>query len=178
MPTGIAAEPGKYEPWEFNYTDRMDVAAMGRVWYLEARARTRMRDAIGLADSIRRVCAAGRADGYYWRERYGDKGGYGTKQYCEYPANLIRIVQRFLLGVDFRLDGTLALSPTVPPEYWKQGFGQTLTWRNRRMTYRMQQNRISGEYEGAGPQLLVVRLKPNETRTIQLPAGKRRPFHL
>ena len=34
MPTGIATQPETYEAWECG--DRMDLAAMGRVWYLEA----------------------------------------------------------------------------------------------------------------------------------------------
>lgn len=113
-----------YEQWECG--DRMDLAAMGRAWYLEAWARARMGDAAGLTDSIRRVCKAGRDSGYYWRERYNDNGGYGVTQYCEYPANLIRIVQRFLLGVDLRLDGALVLAPTVTEDFWDKGFGQTL----------------------------------------------------
>src|SRR6266550_9220198 len=85
--------------------------AMGRVWYLECQARARMRDAAGLVASIRKVCEVGRDGGYYWRERYGPKGGYGAQKYCEYPANLIRIVQRFLLGVELDLDGTVVLAP-------------------------------------------------------------------
>jgi len=100
MPTGISTAPETYEEWEFSYPDRMDLAAMGRVWYLECAARARMGDGEGLVDCIRRVCRAGRDAGYYWRERYGAKGGYGAEKYCEYPANLIRIVQRFLLGVE------------------------------------------------------------------------------
>ena len=59
MPAGIATEPGKYEAWEFSHPDRMDLAAMGRVWYLECQARARMGDARGLVDSIRRVAKAG-----------------------------------------------------------------------------------------------------------------------
>jgi hypothetical protein len=98
MPTGIATLPETYEQWECG--DWMDLAAMARAWYLEAWARARMGDAAGLTDSIRRVCRAGRDSGYYWRERYNGNGGYGVTKYCECPANLIRFVQRFLLGVD------------------------------------------------------------------------------
>jgi hypothetical protein len=177
MPTGIVAEPDKYEPWEFNYKDRMDVAAMGRVWYLECQARARMGDAPGLLDSIRRVCTVGRAGGYFWRERYGENGGYGAQQYCEYPANLIRIVKRFSLGVDFRLDGTLALSPTVPPEFWKQGFGQSIAWRNRKLTYRMMQGRVWGEYEGEQPQRLLV-LNRKMTTLGPTSLGRQRRFEV
>jgi hypothetical protein len=84
----------------------------------------------------------------------GDAAGPDT--YCEYPANLIRIVQRFLLGVDLRLDGSLVLSPTVTDEFWKRGFGQTLAWRERTLRYTMKLRRIEGEYAGSAPQLLGV----------------------
>jgi hypothetical protein len=157
MPTGIATEPDTYEAWEFNY-DRMDLAAMGRVWYVESAARAHMGDGAGLVEALRRVCQAGRDGGYYWRERYNAQGGYGAQKYCEYPANLIRNVQRFLLGVDLRLDGTLVLAPTVPADFWECGFGQSLAWRDRLLTYRMQRERVTGTYAGGTPQRLAVRL--------------------
>ncbi len=97
MPCGIATRPDTYEPWEFSYPDTMDLAAMGRVWYLECWARARMGDQEGLMASIRRVIHRGRAEGWYWRERYNASGqGYGAEKYCEYPANLIRILHRFV----------------------------------------------------------------------------------
>ncbi len=45
----------------------------------------------------------GRANDWYWRERYysersGDLCSYRINTYCEYPANFIRIVHRFVLG--------------------------------------------------------------------------------
>lgn len=95
VPSGIATRPETYEDWEFTFNDRMDLAAMGRVWYLEAQARARMGDREGLMDSLLRVCRVGRENRYNWRERYNDKGGFGAEWYCEYPANLIRIVHRF-----------------------------------------------------------------------------------
>ena len=159
MPTAIATHPETYESWEFSYDDTMDLAAMGRVWYLECWARARMGDGEGLADSIQQVCAMGRENGYYWRERYGKDGGYGAEKYCEYPANLIRVVQRFLLGVGHRLDGSLALAPTVPDAFWDAGFGQTLAWHERRLTYEMRRDRIRGEYAGPGTQELRVRFQ-------------------
>ena len=112
MPTGIATRPETYEAWEFSHPDRLDLAAMGRVWYLEAWARTEMNDATGLLEGLRKVSQVGRAGGYCCGERYqpDGKGGVipaGVERYCEYPANLIRIVQRFLMGVDLRLDGSL-----------------------------------------------------------------------
>ncbi|MDD5705646.1 MAG: hypothetical protein PHR35_06955 [Kiritimatiellae bacterium] len=96
MPSGIATRPESYEDWEFTFNDRMDLAAMGRVWYLECQARARMGDRQGLMDSVRRVCRVGRESGYNWRERYNAQGGFGAQWYCEYPANLIRVVHRFL----------------------------------------------------------------------------------
>ncbi|NQU41615.1 MAG: hypothetical protein HQ523_16850 [Lentisphaerae bacterium] len=97
MPTGIATRPETYEAWEFSHNDRMDLAAMGRVWYLECQARARMGDRKGLMDSLYRVCKVGRENGYNWRERYNAQGGFGVEWYCEYPANLIRVVHRFVL---------------------------------------------------------------------------------
>ena len=158
MPTGIATHPETYEKWEFAYDDRMDLAAMGRVWYLECWARTRMGDADGLVDAIRQVCEAGQKNGYSWRERYNDQGGFGAEKYCEYPANLIRIIQRFLFGVEHRLDGALTLGPTVPDAFWDAGIGQTLSWGNRCLSYQMQRNRMKGKYVGQNTQELRVKL--------------------
>jgi hypothetical protein len=161
VPTGIATHPERYEAWEFNY-DRHDLAAMGRVWYLEAWARARMGDAAGLLAGLRKVSQIGREGGYYWRERYepDGKGGSvatGPNTYCEYPANFIRIVQRFLLGVDLRLDGSVVLAPNVIDEFWDRGFGQTLRWRHRSLRYRMMRDSITGTYTGRTPQRLLVR---------------------
>ena len=161
MPTGIATHPETYEEWEFVGTSRLDLAAMGRVWYLEAWARARRGDAQGLLDGLRKVSQVGRENGYYWHERYPPDGKMtGKVKYCEYPANLIRIVQRFLYGVDFRLDGSLVLAPTVTAAFWEQGFGQTLAWRDRSLRYRMQQDRIEGTYSGSATQRLGVKLRP------------------
>jgi len=159
MPTGIATLPETYESWEFLHGDRFDLAAMGRVWYLECWARARMSDAAGLVASIRRVCKVGRDGGYYWRERYTAKGGHGVEKYCEYPANLIRIVQRFLLGVEHRLDGALVLAPTAPDEFWDAGFGQTLRWRGRVLAYRARRDHLTGTYSGSASQRLCLRLR-------------------
>ncbi len=166
MPTGIATRPETYEPWEFSHPDRHDLAAMGRVWYLEAWARAQMGDAQGLLDGIRKVSQVGQAGGYFWRERYhpDGKGGVipaGAEKYCEYPANLIRIVQRFLFGVDPRLDGSLVLMPTATAEFWERGFGQTLVGSNRKLTYRMQRSRTEGTYQGAAPLRLGLRFPPD-----------------
>jgi len=163
MPTGIATQPETYEDWEFTHTDRHDLAAMGRVWYLDAQARTRMGDAEALLRGIRRVCEEGARNGYYWRERYQPDGRGGVKAvgpntYCEYPANLIRIVQHFFFGVEMRLDGSVVLAPTVTRDWWLQGFGQALRFHGRVLDYRMKDDRVTGTYLGDGPQKLGVLL--------------------
>ena len=118
-----------------------------------------MGDSQGLIETIRRVCREGRDNGYYWRERYNEKGGYGAEKYCEYPANLIRVIQRFLLGVDHGPDGTLFIGPTVPDQFWNGGFGQVLSWQDRKISYKMKGDQIIGEYSGENGQKLSVRLK-------------------
>ncbi len=163
MPTGISTRPETYEDWEFTHPRRHDLAAMGRVWYLEAQARARMGDARGLLQGLHKVADVGRANGFYWRERYqpDGKGGVlaaGPNTYCEYPANLIRIVQRFLLGVDLGLDGCVTFAPAVMKDWWQKGFGQTLRWRGRNLQYSMRANSMTGTYDGDGPQTLRVRL--------------------
>ncbi|HPD13530.1 MAG TPA: hypothetical protein PLE19_01180 [Planctomycetota bacterium] len=165
MPAGIATRPEAYEPWEFTHPDRQDLAAMGRVWYLECQARARMGDADGLLASLRKVCTEGEKHGYFWRERYNAQGGFGAEKYCEYPANLIRIVQRYLLGVEHRLDGALVVAPTVPEAFWAAGFGQTLTFRGRILSYRMQCDGITGEYRGDGPQRVSVRFRAKASQS-------------
>lgn len=163
MPTGISTRPETYEPWEFTYPDRYDLAAMGRVWYLEAWARARMGDAQGLLDGLSKVSQVGRENGYSWHERYqpdsvGGVRATGPDTYCEYPANLIRIVQEFLLGVDMRLDGSLVLAPTVTESFWQKGFGQAIEWGGRSLRYRMLQDRVEGTYTGNAPLRLGVQL--------------------
>ena len=103
IPTGISTRPETYEDWEMLFLDRHDLAAMGRVWYLEAWARSRMGDRAGLLESLRQVARVGKGDNWYWRERYysersGDLCSYRINTYCEYPATFIRVVHRFVLG--------------------------------------------------------------------------------
>ncbi|MGN6490378.1 MAG: hypothetical protein ACTHLE_00165 [Agriterribacter sp.] len=167
MPTGIATKPETYESWETTYADNQDLAAMGRVWYIEAWARANMLDAEGLINSIRAVCKAGRDSGYYWRERYNANGGYGAKKYNEYPANLIRIVQRFLLGVEHGLDGTLLLAPVAPEAFWTKGFGQRITLRNGSLYYKMTTGMVEGSYQGDSAQSVSIRL-PYATKSMKV----------
>ena len=174
MPTGISTRPETYEDWEFTHPRRHDLAAMGRVWYIEAQARARMGDAGGLLRGLTRVAEVGRANDFYWRERYqpDGKGGViaaGPNTYCEYPANMIRIIRRFLLGVEMRLDGSVVLSPTVTGDWWLEGFGQTLRWRGRSLQCTMKADRITGTYEGDEPQTLGV-LLPGVTAEAMIEA--------
>jgi hypothetical protein len=101
MPTQSVTKPFAYEPWEQNFgppcpvPPLADVAAMGRVWYLEAMASRRMNANERLVESVRKVCQAAK-DGY-WRERYhpqkdGKVTADGAQKYCEYPAVLVRVV--------------------------------------------------------------------------------------
>jgi hypothetical protein len=101
IPTQTVTKPFSYEPWElheklsFGAPATKDVAAMGRVWYLEVKACERMRDTKRLVESTRLVCRAAK-DGY-WRERYivqrdGKTVPAYADRYCEYAAVLIRAV--------------------------------------------------------------------------------------
>jgi hypothetical protein len=172
IPTAIATRPETYEDWEFSLPKafsgpnrRHDLAAMGRVWHLEAWARARNGDGDGIVETLRQVCQVGRGNGYYWRERYHppDGRGAGPNTYCEYPANLIRIVHRFLLGVEFGLDGSVAIAPTVPAHYWEAGFGQTLAWRDRKLAFHFEPGAMRGSYTGTGPQRIGARLEGRNT---------------
>jgi len=115
LPTQLVTKPFTYQPWEFTepipfkFTDYTnDVAAMGRVWYLETLACVRMKDFERLRESVVKVCQMGQKDGDHWHERYhpgeGDtvKPG-GVYGYCEYPAILMR---------------TVLSNPSVFPKTW------------------------------------------------------------
>ena len=102
MPTQLVTKPFAYEKWEFSRSadcpgDPLnDVAAMGRVWYLEAMACRRMKARARLVDSVLKVCRAAKGEGH-WRERYhlkpdGSVSADGSQKYCEYAAVLARVV--------------------------------------------------------------------------------------
>ncbi|MGD0539836.1 MAG: hypothetical protein ABSC03_19580 [Verrucomicrobiota bacterium] len=102
MPTQLVTKPFAYAKWESSRSSDCpadplnDVAAMGRVWYLEAMACQRMKARGRLVDSVRKVCRAAKTDGY-WRERYhlksdGSVSPDGSQKYCEYGAVLARVV--------------------------------------------------------------------------------------
>ena len=166
MPTGIAAQPDRYEDWEFTHPDRHDLAAMGRVWYLEGWARSRFRDADGLLDSLHRVAREGQAHDFFWRERYypsstGSPIPAGAEKYCEYPANFIRIVNQFLLGVQLDLDGSIVLSPCAPDAYWDRGFAHTVRRNDSVLAYRLQRDRVEITYSGGSSQAVAIHVKPD-----------------
>jgi len=76
MPTGLATLPETYEGWEFatGAADRYDLAAMGRVWYLESWARARMATAGDWSSPSARSAAWAKQSGYYCRERLHRQG--------------------------------------------------------------------------------------------------------
>jgi len=171
MPAGIATKPETYEDWEFTHPDRHDLGAMGRVWYLMAQALYRQNDAQGLLASLHAVAEEGKKNGFYWRERYhpDGKGGCvpaGPNTYCEYPANLIRIVNRFLLGVDLRLDGSIVLAPLAVDSYWEEGFGGQLRLPHRGLDYHFNRSGLRGIYWGEQPLRLGVRLSTADGKTV------------
>jgi hypothetical protein len=103
MPTHTVTKPAAYEKWElhevlpFAAPTLKDVAAMGRVWQLEALACARMQETSRLVEGARKVCQAARARAGYWFERYhlqadGSVAPAGAGKYCEYPAVLVRTV--------------------------------------------------------------------------------------
>ena len=103
LPTHVVTKPDRYEAWElseplpFRYTKfTQDVAAMGRVWYLEALACLAMKDDRRLRASVVKVCETGKKTEWFWHERYHADGDAvkpaGVFRYCEYPAILVRVV--------------------------------------------------------------------------------------
>jgi hypothetical protein len=169
MPTGIATLPNTYQDWEFSTgpsdpNEHYDLAAMGRVWSLEAAARAKMGDAAGLVNSIAQVALVGQNNGYYWRERYNAQGGYGVAKYNEYPAILISIVEHDLLGVNVGLDGSLEIAPTAPANYWTAGFGQSMGLSGGTLSYLMTSSGMSGDYSGTSAETLRVKLLQTSVR--------------
>lgn len=105
MPTQLVSNPLAYRDWErpeplpFVHVngDFYDVAAMGRVWLLDALACRRMHDWERLRAATRLVCATGERHGWQWHERYhaqcdGMVKPAGPAGYCEYAAVLVRVV--------------------------------------------------------------------------------------
>lgn len=105
MPTQLVSDPLAYQDWErpealpFDHEngDFYDVAAMGRVWFLDALACWRMGDVDRLRESVRLVCRMGERNGWQWHERYhaqpdGSVKPAGPAGYCEYAAVLARVV--------------------------------------------------------------------------------------
>lgn len=104
MPTQAVTRPYTYRDWElgapvnFFYNGPIyDMAAIGRVWYVETQAIRAMKDWDRLRQSARLVAQAGLKEGGYWYERYHmlqDRrvSAAGPKGYCEYPAILVRTV--------------------------------------------------------------------------------------
>jgi len=108
MPTQVMTKYYNFMEWElstppsFDNGERSqrffyDLAAMGRVWYLESKACMAMGDYERLFASTKLVSQSGNRYGGYWHERYhpvssGIVVPTGPPGYCEYPAILVRTV--------------------------------------------------------------------------------------
>ena len=163
MPAGISTKPQTYEDWEFAHPDRYDLGAMGRVWYLTAMANAERHDSTNLVAGLHAVAEQGKKNDFYWHERYHPSDNEenhpaGPITYCEYPANFIRIVQRFLLGIDICIDGVIVLAPNVPDDYWQKGFGQEIRLPTRTLSYSCSSDKIKGTWQGKNNQSLRIRL--------------------
>ena len=108
MPTQTVSKPFTYQEWEFFQSHEdvgfavpvgplYDVAAMGRVWFLEWQACVKRDETQRALASAVKVGRAGLANGGFWHERYHPLqvprvDSTGPKGYCEYPAILVRLV--------------------------------------------------------------------------------------
>jgi hypothetical protein len=108
MPTQTVSKPFTYQEWEFFESHEdvgfklavgqlYDVAAMGRVWFLEWQACARRGETRRLRESVVKVCQMGLKDGGFWHERYhplqvARVDRTGPRGYGEYPAILVRAV--------------------------------------------------------------------------------------
>jgi len=108
MPTQTVSKPFTYQEWEFFSSHEdvgfqvpvgqlYDVAAMGRVWFLEWQACAKRGETKRLRESVVKVCQMGLKDGGFWHERYhplqvARVDWTGPRGYGEYPAILVRAV--------------------------------------------------------------------------------------
>ncbi|MDB6093255.1 MAG: hypothetical protein JWM32_817 [Verrucomicrobia bacterium] len=108
MPTQTVSKPFTYQEWEFFSSHEdvgfeipvgqlYDVAAMGRVWFLEWQACAKRGETKRLRESVVKVCQMGLKDGGFWHERYHPLqvprvDRTGPRGYGEYPAILVRAV--------------------------------------------------------------------------------------
>jgi hypothetical protein len=123
MPTQTVSKPFTYQEWEFFSAHEdvgfeipvgplYDVAAMGRVWFLEWQACARRGEHRRLRESVVKVCQAGLKDDGFWHERYHPLqvprvDFTGPRGYGEYPAILVRAVAgNPALFADVDLSGT------------------------------------------------------------------------
>jgi len=105
MPSQLVSKPYAYRDWEFNEPlsfelplgPLYDVAASGRVWYLETLACLKMGETERLKESVRKVCRMGQKHDWFWYDRYlpsqvGEVQLGIVRGYCEYPAILVRTI--------------------------------------------------------------------------------------
>jgi hypothetical protein len=115
-----------------------------------------MNDGDGIVTTLRQVAEVGKANGWHWKERYysaktGNLAEWEINKYIEYATCLVRIVNEYLLGIRMESDSTLSIAPTVPAAYWQAGFGHTLRWAGRVLTFRCCNGTVSGHYDGPSP---------------------------
>lgn len=104
FPTQAVTKPYTYREWEFGRKVPFetngpiyDMAAIGRIWYVEMTACLAMKDYERVKKAVKLVCQMGLKHDGYWFERYHmlqDRrvSPAGPKGYCEYAAILARIV--------------------------------------------------------------------------------------
>lgn len=115
----------------------------------------------GILDGLKAVAEVGQLNGYSWQERYfpsteGLKPG-GPLTYCEYPANLIRITNQFLLGLEPGVDGTLQIAPRLPDEWWDTGWNATLRVGAGSLMLHGEKGLLTGSWQDKVARKLILR---------------------
>jgi hypothetical protein len=109
---------------------------------------------------MKAVAHVGARNNYAWHERYfpsddGPRPG-GPLTYCEYPANLVRIVNQFLIGVQPNVDGTVRIAPQLPEPCWTQGWRATLTVGAAALALQGDAGRLKGAWLDTQPRQLLL----------------------
>ncbi len=104
MPTQAVTKPYTYRDWEFGRPVPFetngpiyDMAAIGRIWFVEMNACLAMGDYERVKQAVKLVCKMGLKHDGFWFERYHMLQNRivspaGPKGYCEYPAIIARLV--------------------------------------------------------------------------------------
>ena len=114
MPTQIVTRPFSYETWELHeplpfptMSPLNDIAAMGRVWYLEALACQRQLEQERLLTSLRYVCRAASAEGYWANAITRNRT---VRWYRPVPKNTVSI-RRYWYASRMRAEHGLVTTP-------------------------------------------------------------------